>query len=90
MFQIRSLKLVVLNKYEALAFLTAAEVVLEALKELIKKKDAEITDLKEAIDRSRTNYAAIKSSEVRLARENRELREELNKYKTPKAAGQKL
>lgn len=89
MFQIRALKLVVLNKYEALAFLTTAEVVLDSLKELIKKKDDEITDLKEAIDRSRTNYAAIKSSEVRLVRENRELREELNKYKTPKALGQK-
>lgn len=46
MFQIRALKLVVLNKYEALAFLTAAEVVLDSLKELIKKKDTEITDLK--------------------------------------------
>lgn len=77
MFQIRPLRLVVLNKYEALAFLTAAEVVLETIKELLKKKDDEITDLKEALDRNRTNYAALKSSEVNLARQNRELREEL-------------
>lgn len=85
MFQIRPLKLVILNKYEALAFLTAAEVVMETVKEHIKKKDEEIAELKETIDRSRTNYAAIKSSEVKLARENRELREalqvEVTKYK---------
>ena len=81
MFQIRPLRLVVLNKYEALAFLTAAEVVLETIKELLKKKDDEITDLKEALDRNRTNYAALKSSEVNLARQNRELREELTKKK---------
>lgn len=89
MFQIRSLRLVVLNRYEALAFLTLAEVVLETMKDLIKKKDTEIADLKEALDRNRTNYAAIKSSEVNLTRQNRELREELNKYKTPKQNGQK-
>jgi histidinol-phosphate/aromatic aminotransferase/cobyric acid decarboxylase-like protein len=85
MFQIRLLNLVVLNKYEALAALTAAEVVLETLKKIDEKKTKEIADLKEALDRSRTNYAALKSAEVRLTKEKRELQdalqEALAKYK---------
>ena len=54
---------------------------LDITTQLCKDLRAEIKELKETIDRSRSNYAAIKSSEVKLARENRELREELSQYK---------